>query len=173
MKRSGFTMLEVMVAASVITIGIVGIVSLLQSTMSTTAMAFSKLTASYLAQEGLEIARNIRDANWLRARTDANAKWDDNLPGGDWRADYTTNSLTDLYSPGVYLKLNISGWYNYSAGTDTRFRRKITISNKQNLLEPPNGPSGIDYFTVTVVVEWQEKGKDYLVTAEERLYQWR
>ena len=66
-NKNGFTLLEVIVAIFVITIGVIGVISVVQRTAAFTSISSSRLQAAYLAQEGIEIARNIRDGNWLEA----------------------------------------------------------------------------------------------------------
>jgi len=62
---AGFTILEVVVAISLITVGITAIFTLYQQTISITRVSSQRLIAAYLAQEGIEIVRNIRDTNWI------------------------------------------------------------------------------------------------------------
>lgn len=187
---AGFTMMEVLIAIFVFLVGIIGVVALLQQITVYAAVSSSKLTANYLSQEGLEIVRNIRDTNWLQSRTATSIAWDDGIPNpeNNYQVDYTTTTLADtatedcsppqppyncqLYSGnGDFLKLNTDGFYNYSLGTNTKFKRKITISGKTDLTNPSDGT--FDMFTVTVVVEWQDKGKTYQVSSKEYLYNWR
>jgi prepilin-type N-terminal cleavage/methylation domain-containing protein len=67
-KCKGFTLIEVLTALFVLTIGMVGVTALLTRTASFTSAVNSTLKASFLAQEGLEIARNTRDTNFLKIR---------------------------------------------------------------------------------------------------------
>ena len=157
--KKGFTLLEVLLAIFVITIGVVGVSLAIQQAVSFTAFSTSKLTAIYLAQEGIEVVRNIRDTNWLEERTNPGISWDDGLSPGEYEADYKSQSLVP-YSDR-YLKLPDGGFYNYDSGKDTKFKRKITISKVGEAIE------------VSVKVSWLEKGNNYKVTAQEDLYNWR
>ena len=65
MKR-GFTLVEVLVSIFIVTVGAGGAFSLVQKTLNFTTNAALQLEASYLAQEGIEIVRNIRDTNLLK-----------------------------------------------------------------------------------------------------------
>ncbi len=60
-KGGGFTLLETLVALSIFTVSLIGIISILASGISATSYVKQKLTAEYLAQEGIEYARNQRD----------------------------------------------------------------------------------------------------------------
>ena len=160
MKKRGFTLLEVILAIFVIMVGIAGTLGIIQQGISYTQLSSSRLAANYLAQEGIEIVRNIRDANWLKMRTNSGITWSDGIPSGDWEADYKTQNLTRSYA-GTYLNIDSSGFYSYSSGSPTKFKRKITIAKDTDILK------------ISVQVEWQERGRDNQVTAQENLYNWR
>ena len=61
----GFTLTEVMIAIMVLTVAIVSATNLLVGLIGTNQNNLTTLQAYYLAQEGLEAVRNIRDTNWL------------------------------------------------------------------------------------------------------------
>lgn len=156
---AGFTIIEVLIAVAVITIGILGILVIIHQTIAYMALSSSRLVATYLAQEGMEIVRNIRDTNWLNARS-----WNDGLNQGDYEADYNDPSL--LSWGNNYLKIN-GGFYNYDSGDLTRFKRKITIS------DPGQASCGnAPCLSVKAEVFWQQLGRTHQVVSEEYLYNW-
>jgi len=59
-------------------------------------------------------------------------------------------------------------------GDPTIFKRKITISNKEDLdKDPEKDPEEKpDRLKVSVEVLWKEKGKTHSITAQEYLYNW-
>lgn len=61
-KISGFTLVETLVAISIFSLSIVVSMSVLGGGLSNTNYAKQKMIAIYLAQEGIEYARNMRDA---------------------------------------------------------------------------------------------------------------
>lgn len=79
--RRGFSLIEVLVAAFIITLGAGGAFALLQRTTSFTSNAAFQLEASYLAQEGMEIVRNIRDTNLLKVHKGVGGNWTNGLTG--------------------------------------------------------------------------------------------
>ena len=171
-NKNAFTLLEVMIAIFVIVVGIVGTISLIQQTISFIALSSSRLVASYLAQEGIEIVRNIRDGNWLETRTAPNP-WDEGLTdcsGGctaDYKHSYGPNQLDPTlpaYS-NQFLNIDVDGFYSYATGSPTKFKRKITIISDFD--------AGAPRLKVSVLVEWQQIGKTQQVTAQEYLYNWR
>jgi prepilin-type N-terminal cleavage/methylation domain-containing protein len=151
-KGAGFTLIELMVVVLVVSIGMVGVMNLIMRIFLYTRLNQAKLTASFLAQEGIEIVRNIRDTNWIEG-----ADWDDNLDGGYHGADYQTTELSDpRCNPNVPLKFD-GNFYSCVGAENTKFKRGITIQK------------GTDEITVQVSVTWE----DYEVKAIEKIYNWR
>ncbi len=68
-NRKGFSIGEVLIAAFVLTVGIVGTLGLLVSSTNHCIDARKQVIASKLAEEGIEIVRNLRDTNIARSRT--------------------------------------------------------------------------------------------------------
>ena len=177
--KNGFTILEVILAITVLTLAVGGSFILISQTIGSVSVIQSRLIASYLIQEGLEIARNIRDSNWLK-----NQPFDQNLDEGDcWEGDYQTGAppdypfLTSCPFPYQYENLSFLGidgsgfyGYNYSSGNETIFKRKITISDRVDLDDPPDGQK--DKFKVSVEVLWKERGQLRSLAAQEYLYNW-
>ena len=165
--ENGFTLLEVIVAVSVITIGAMGVFTVISNTLSANKVNAPRLTAAYLAQEGLEIVRNIRDGNWLEGRSLPSPEstpipWNDGIGAGEWEADYASQGLVDDYD-GDYLNVDdANGLYSYSSGVPTKIKRKITITP-----EPP------DVLDVQVLVTWTVGSNSYNLSAQEKLYNWR
>ena len=76
MSSKAFTLIEILIAIMVITIGVVGSYAAITRVASIIISNSSRFIASRLAQEGIELVSNIRDTNWVK-RTD----WDDDLTG--------------------------------------------------------------------------------------------
>jgi len=57
-------MLELIVALGVITTGVIGTVTLTTSSLASSIDTSNRVTATYLASEGIEIIRMFRDNNW-------------------------------------------------------------------------------------------------------------
>lgn len=64
-STSGFSLTEVMIGIMILTVAIVSASNLLVSMVKTNKVNVQSLQAYYLAQEGIEAIRNIRDTNWL------------------------------------------------------------------------------------------------------------
>ena len=165
-KPSGFTLIEIMVAISVFSIGILGIYSLVPMGIKAGVENTDRFAASQLALEGLEIIRNIRDGNWLEQGIDPSNPWNEGLTGcaSGCEADYTVlvavEPVLSLYGLGRYFKVDDSGFFNYTNGTSTnKFKRKIVITPDTNVLD------------VKVTVEWSKKYPALVL--QEKFYDWR
>ncbi len=60
--KKGFTLVETLIAISIFTLSITAMMSVLSSGISNTNIAKKKIIATYLAQEGIEYVRNMRDS---------------------------------------------------------------------------------------------------------------
>ena len=87
-KKNAFTLLELIVSIFVISVGILGAYILYSQIISFSEVSKARLTAAYLAQEGIEIVRNIRDTNWVINNKGGNRDWNEGLEDGNYGADY-------------------------------------------------------------------------------------
>ena len=163
---------EAIMAISVITIGLLGVSSLVIQNTKVRGVNRNQLIASMLAQEGLELTRNLRDKNWLNRIADPSLDWDDWITDGsvpntftvDYESDTTVahqpdHSVSSINDNGTRLYVNGNGFYthNSAGGTLTKFRRLISAVD--------NG----DHLLVSATVSW---GAGTYV-AETYLYDWR
>lgn len=174
----GFTLVEVLVATSIIVIGLVAALSLISFTVGYHPSDVQKLTAVNLAQEGIELIRNKRDNNWAATPI---AAFDAGISGtGNFQrcivdykgafscySDGTSKTISTCYnaSPSCRLKINSNGFYEHNSGTDVSFYRLISLESVTI--------SGTDhYIKVTSQVLWKERGKDHTVVIVSHLYDW-
>lgn len=75
--RQAFTILETIIAITVIGLVITAATQLTQSSLKIGRLTTNQFIAFHLAEEGLEIVRNMRDSNWLQ-----NASWRSGLDDG-------------------------------------------------------------------------------------------
>ena len=146
--NKGFTIVEVAVSIFVLSIAIIGVFSAFSLVAVLTSDVEERFIAVYLAQEGVEIIRNIRDTSWV--------------VGDDWNAaisiyddgECTTNgcqadidkNLVPWLAYGTYLNIAANGFYSYGEGTETKFKRKIIIEE-----------TGAGAIHVSVEVSWNKK----------------
>ena len=163
-KGKGFSLLEVIIAIFIITIGIAGILNLMSFSISSVAVSKSQIIAGTLAQEGLEVVRAIRDNNWLQ-----DILWYTGLDNCSTGCRVQYNNLGILPLAGnPFLKINANGFYQYDdSGSDTIFPRKITIICIGASCDSANE------IRVISEVSWNERGRSFSVPAEVRLYNWK
>jgi len=160
-RKNGFTMIEMIAALFVMSVGIMGIFSLVSQTISYISITSSRLTAIYLSQEGMEIIRNIRDSNFLKINKGEEGNWDDGLSNGEYyNFDYRSETIDDTTCDGKnYLEIS-QGFYKCSASGKFQRKAQITKKPEENKIE------------VEIKVSWQERGRTHMVVARENLYQW-
>ncbi|HEY4513011.1 MAG TPA: prepilin-type N-terminal cleavage/methylation domain-containing protein [Candidatus Paceibacterota bacterium] len=168
----GFTLVETLVAISIFTISILGLMSVLGSSIANATYAKQKSTASYLAQEGIEYLRNMRDTAVLYNATDAQTGWNVFRAtatgvcsgGGCYIRDNGTLQSCGLSctSPLLY---SASGRYGYTSGTNSSFTRTITVT-------PISVGGVINDLKIVSRVSWVQGSGSYNVTFSEDLFNW-
>src|SRR4030042_3479944 len=127
MKKNGFTLLEVVLAIFILSMSAFGAFSLIQSTVISASLSKQKLTAYYLAQESLEVVRNIRDNNWLEQREDSGVLWTDGiLTGGSCMNPRPTvcDSYGDINRDGVVTAADTDLMPSLISGLGDKDQRK-------------------------------------------------
>jgi len=155
-SNSGFSLMEVIVAITIIVVGMIAIMSLMTTNITTGSYDRQKIVAINLAQEGIELVKNIRDSNWAD-----NKNWDQKIKNkSDYRMSYDWNDLKN--GCNQFLKIDNNGFYNYDAGNDTVFKRCINTSDLAD--------GGIQ---VKSKVTWTDRGKPHSVEITSHLYEWQ
>jgi len=143
---------EIIIAISIFFIGVVGIFSLLASSIKTASFSVDNFTASQLAQEGMEIVRNIRDQNWLNFEAYSTGLL---TCQAGCEIDYN-DAVFGTYQAGL-LKIDSNSFYNYQQGANSKFKRKITIT-------PQTG-----FLNIKTEVFW---GQNQSYRTQDNLYDW-
>ena len=159
-KCFGFTIIEAIMAIFILTTGILGVFSFISHFTEYSSISTMRITASYLAQEGVEIVKNIRDGNYLER--EGIVSWSEGFATSDWdgEADYKNDDSLSPYG-GNYLNVDNDGFYSYSAGSQSLFQRKIHIATST---------ASSTYITVTV--NWAEKERSHEVRVDGEIYSW-
>ena len=152
----GFTLIETIVAVGIIVIGLVSALTLITNSLFYVSNIGDRLVAANLAAEGLEVARNIRDNNWIQSLS-----WNNGLANGDYQASYNSIALSP-YTGNPLLLDSGSGFYNYSSGVHTIYVRKLSIAN-------------ISSYEIRVIstVTWQRRGVTYSDSVESHFFNWK
>jgi type II secretory pathway pseudopilin PulG len=174
--KSGFTLVEALVALSILIVGIISGFILVTKALYDVTIIQDRLTASFLAQEGLELVRQIRDTNYLNKLKEGTGNWDDGLSDGTFTVSVNITSppgsiILDPLAPGErrYLKYTSSSppyLYNYDIGDETTFERTIQITHI-----PP------DEIKIQSILTWKSRNISFEIgkggiKAEDHLFNW-
>lgn len=100
LRERGFTLLEVMVALSIIAIALTAVLSLQTSSLSLASEAKFDTTASLLAQSKIAQIETVDPENL----TSGSGDFGENFPGYTWQLDIEDVSSGDLESFSRHLK---------------------------------------------------------------------
>lgn len=138
-KNYGFMMVEVLVAASIITVAILAAMGVAQKSVYVARQAFHLSQAAFLLEEGAEAVRIVRDNAW--------------------------SNISGLTVGANYYPTFVGGTWTLSASTNTVgiFTRRVTFANvnRDNTTKDIVTSGGtLDTGTklVTVTVSWGEGG---------------
>jgi len=110
--KSGFTLTEVLIGISILTVAIVSATNLLVTIVQSNKNNVKTLQAYYYAQEGIEAFRNIRDTNWLH-----NQDWlDGDINQKIWGSGFKKN--TDPLKGNMYEIVSKNVFDNSSVNQD-------------------------------------------------------
>ncbi len=71
----GFTLVEMLVAVAILSLSIAGTFTAVQGGIQSSSIAKDQITAFWLAQEGMEFIKNIRDENALHSVAGQSRNW--------------------------------------------------------------------------------------------------
>ena len=162
-RQRGQLLVEAMIAITIITVGLLGVFSLLGQSLGTAKVVGNQYIAANLAAEGIELIRNVLDTSVVTSP----AGWGSTFPpiGTTFEMDYNDTNLS-AFSNNV-LRFD-AGLYSYdSSGSPTPFKRRIEI-----VLHPDATTGILDQIQVNSIVEWTIKGGVYSVNVEDRFFNW-
>ncbi len=176
----GQTLVEALVATSLIIAALLAILSLAFSTLSFAGQTAERVTAITLGREGIEVCQAIRGSRWLNERE----SWPFGLENGDWIADSDATTLTAASNSDIddcnnckicfnrttkkYFQADDNG--DCGGQSTTPFRRLINISNGDNLGTVCNNDCEKK---IRVSIKWTDQRGVHAVTTEKRLTNWR
>lgn len=166
-KKPAFSIIEIIVVLFIISIGLIGILSLIVQNIESQSYNQKNLVAYQLSQEGVEIIRRQRDTNWNLGQD-----FNENLAPSSgtvyqYYMDYNDSLPIQVFdSLPRELKIDADGFYVHDpvslSATTSGFSRLISVE----LLDP-------DRLRVLSGVYWNDSGRNYSYTAETLLYDWR
>lgn len=157
-NNPGFTLIETLVAISILLIAVAGPMVVVSQALTTSYYARDQITAFYLAQDAIEYIRNTKDTN-LSASSPTIAMFGlENCMNPSSCTIDTINEHVDPVNPSAVLVLQYNsetGQYSYNSGDDdSRFSRVITITEQELPTGDPGGTVPAEY-KIDVTVTWQ------------------
>jgi prepilin-type N-terminal cleavage/methylation domain-containing protein len=162
-----FTLIETLVAIAILMISVSGPLAIASKSLTAALYAKDQSTASFLAQEEMEIIKGLKDnyggsTNWLNgtgsfdmAGCTSGAYCGLSISSGGYNFKSTPCPSTDLSRCKLYTDsnyVNNASYYVYSSGNPTIFTRYFYLSGV-----PSNFcNSGSTECQATVVVSWNE-----------------
>lgn len=64
--KKGFSLIEVLISITILSISLISITQLITTTIQANQLNTARLQAYYLAEQGIELTRHVRDSNWLQ-----------------------------------------------------------------------------------------------------------
>ena len=195
MKNKGFTLVETLVAITILLIAIAGPLTIAAKGLNGAFYARDQIIAYYLAQEGIEYVRNVRDTNslnhlnWITGGLASGSGLNncinsycrinvlDQNPAtsvSSCVSDTTNNPLdSSLHCKALTIDSGPGGdLYNYTGSTATQFTRDIIITN------PDPSSSGIinlntHELQITSTVSWRSPLPDHSFSLTEDITNWQ
>lgn len=153
--KKGQLLIESGIAISILIIGLLGILGLLSRSLSLNNVVSSRYIASNLAAEGIEVAKNLIDANVIQYNP-----WNAGFSTGSYELAYDSLVLDSNQNRNLLFD-STNNKYNYQTGQSTPYKRDIEIINKG------------DEIQVNSIVSWQIRGGSYSVNLEDHFFNWR
>lgn len=189
-KNSGFTIVETLISITLFSIAITGVITVAAKGGVNSIALKNRVIATYLADEGIELMRGMRDTEvlgntlpytgWLRFVTDAVAKCGTNpcdIDGANSAHPSSTlfpqfdnfvtsgavavTGITGTYFPLYYD--NTTGFYgdSFVPNGKTPFHRALKVISL-----PPNE------LQITSTVVWKEGASTQSITQTESIFNW-
>ena len=178
--KFGFTLIELLVTIFLVSVGLIGVMAFFNASLESQFDAKNEVIAAGLAQEGVELVRNIRDYNILAG----NNWYALDLAGGyNWCRRIDRRSLNKTFALGIYFH---KCWSNILWDDDVYFDSATGRYTNRFFLQPVPGTArntgfkrtisvaangDLDsggYLEVTCTVTWDNGSRE--TEAKDRLY---
>ena len=160
-SRGGQALIEAIVALSALTIGLLGVLTLLSRAIGTNRVLSDSYIGTYLSTEGIEVIKNDLDHNILLQQVNPATPWNAGVcdvgtgSTAAFELQYDTTDLSTAYigDDTAVSTRNInydpSGGYQYISGTPTPFVRTVRVNCAVD------GGEGVK---VSSIVTWTTRG---------------
>ena len=143
-NKRGFTMVESLVAITILLIAVIGPLSLLATALRDSVYLRNEITANFLAQEGLEILTFYRDVGELNIRSDR-------YYCVDGTKENYAGSVIPVDDPDDCVITFDDGYYTHNNGSPTIFTRYLRIIDTDNSIL---NNLGLEEYQVISTVVW-------------------
>lgn len=168
--HKGFTLVETLVAVAILVVAVTGALGAAATGISSGTFSKDQTIAFYLAQEGVEQIRNMRDDNglagnaWLAGIANLG---DPCAFGTVCTVDAFHNDLTPCPDGAGSCPLlqedPVNGFYGYNSNwTNTIYDREITLTSLND-----------HEVAISVVVKWFKGGSNESFTVRDNIFDWQ
>lgn len=181
--KKGFTLVETLVAITVLLVAIGGPLSIAQQGLSAAFFSRDQVSAFYLAQEAIEYVRKVRDGNGIKTAGGTPTYW---LLGLDSECTGANPCYFDAYDGGAAISCGASCpplrydtsrfTYGYDGSDEeTIFTREVRVTPV--VPGPPSScgspPCPSIEAVVSVTVSWQTRNIPKTMTVIDHLFNWQ
>lgn len=183
--QSGFSLVETLVALSILLIAVVAPISLIGDSLHKIYYAKDQMIAINLAQEGIEIMRSARDTNKLRNTVSPPVGWDNLITPGTYIVD-VGNIASNLISGYIQLcascDTGLPVYFDVSRG---QYRQSVVAGTITTLTTVPNYTTQFSRVIkieevsagkenkITSTVTWKTGGQTGNITVLENIFNWQ
>lgn len=174
LNNQGFTLIETLISLAILTTAIVAMIWVAGGGVSNALYSKNKIIANYLAEEGLEVVRNIRDGEaaggggwdgFLAATSNCEPPFGCTIDATPVAPDIMIEECVPTGGDicNRFFFLTPASYYTHQPiGRPTSFRRRIVISSINDTEA-----------TVTATVTWQQAGQTRRIVIGNYLAAWQ
>ena len=178
--HKGFTLIETLFAILIFSTALVSLMTIAGKGISATNTAREQVVAHYLAQEGLEVARNVRDTNFL-----ATTAWDAGFSSCTttvpckvvYGSGLQTPTLAALGTPcngvqagsGCIVGTSNNSFVDFNGSNPSAYTRIVTAVP----VTPTPPQTDPDEYMVSSTVRWTSKTIGRMVTLKTLVKKWQ
>jgi len=164
--KTGFSLIEVLAVLFVVSVAMLGVVSLIIQNIQVQSVNKNNFIAYNLAQEGVELIRQSRDSYWREGK-----KLENNIVSGQrYRIDYRQDNPTAINNVTEGKIYVLNGFYVNSTGgelslEETPFTREIFIDKLTTYDGEP--------LQVRSLISWTDRARTYRYELRSLLFDWK
>jgi Tfp pilus assembly protein PilV len=162
-RNEGHMLVESIVAITLVLVGLTGIITLLLRSTVANRDAYNRLTASYLAAEGIEVIKYLIDKNIADNELSGGVPWNKDISNSNGDPiNFDTINFDSSGCPSISINYD-SGVSAFvcTAGDAMQFSRSVEVLNNANSI------------LVESTVTWTERNSPSSLTVVDEFFNWR